>query len=515
MRNFKLIFTFIGAIALLLTSCSKEESESAIEGSTDKATLSFGATLNDLLNNRSQTKNHFSDVPECSDAAPASVMVVLSMGGEAMDAVTLDVLSDDLNNDGVMDYFTDYSGDLELTPGTYQLEEFIVYDDSNNMIWIAPIDEDDSGEYNGYVTDALPITINLGAGVKKYVDVEVLCYDDREVNQYGYLFFDIIPRELYELCFFTNYCTENGRHYTANYSVDLWYVIEGADDELLIEDSMPVTDINQYGDYYAEPVCMTIPAPMLGEDGEDGYLYYEVTLLDWEGNYSDIEDGSITKSGYLSWNEIEDLLDADENDSTVDYWHVFLGCGQDDGQTGGGNGGGEDCENTDPTADCDDDGVANRCDENAVGYGEFDCDNDGIDNMDENDGCVDDSDPNCGEEVAEEPEPCLPTADTGCITSTFEGTVSNDFPIEWIYNDTAIGTLRFTVEEDGDLVVGATFFVQEGYSMDNIEILVNGEVIKCTDTDLASTLYQITVEGDFSYTDLEVEVRANLCNILE
>ncbi|MDT0652026.1 hypothetical protein RM529_17945, partial [Zunongwangia sp. F297] len=88
-----------------------------------------------------------------------------------------------------------YSADLELTPGTYQLEEFIVYDEAGNMIWIAPIDEDDSGVYDGYVSDALPMTINLGAGVKKYVDVEVLCFDDRNVNQYGYLFFDFEGKE--------------------------------------------------------------------------------------------------------------------------------------------------------------------------------------------------------------------------------------------------------------------------------------------------------------------------------
>ncbi|MDT0649790.1 hypothetical protein, partial [Autumnicola edwardsiae] len=411
-----------------------------------------------------------------------------------------------------------YSADLELTPGTYQLEEFIVYDEAGNMIWIAPIDEGDSGVYNGYVADALPMTIDLGAGVKKYVDVEVLCFDDRNVNQYGYLFFDIIPRELYELCFFTNYCTENGRHYTANYSLDLWYVIEGGDDEQLVEDSMPVTGVNNYGDYYAEPLCMTIPAPMMGEDEEEGYLYYEVTLLDWEGNYSDIEDGSVMKSGYLNWNDIEDLLNTDDDDDTVDsdvdYWHVFLGCGQDDGETDGGNGGEEDCDSTNPTADCDDDGVLNECDEDAIGYGTFDCDDDQIVNEDESEGCVDDSDPDCGEEETEQPEPCLPAANAGCITTGFQGEISSNFPIDWIYNSTAVGSLRFTVEEDGDLVVGITFFVQEGFGMDNIEIMVNDEVVECFDTDLDTSLYQLTIDGDFSYGDLEVDIRANLCSIL-
>jgi hypothetical protein len=224
------------------------------------------------------------------------------------------------------------------------------------------------------------------------------------------------------------------------------------------------------------------------------------------------------KSGYLNWNDIEDLLNTDDDDDTVDsdvdYWHVFLGCGQDDGETDGGNGGEEDCDSTNPTADCDDDGVLNECDEDAIGYGTFDCDDDEIVNEDENEGCVDDSDPDCGEEETEQPELCLPAANEGCITTGFQGEISNDFPIDWIYNSTAVGSLRFTVEEDGDLVVGITFFVQEGFGMDNVEIMVNDEVVECFDTDLDTSLYQLTIDGDFSYGDLEVDIRANLCSIL-
>ncbi|MDT0651922.1 hypothetical protein, partial [Autumnicola edwardsiae] len=63
MKKFKITIMSILALTLFLTSCSKEESEPAIDGGTEKATLSFGATLNNLLNNRSQTKNHFADVP--------------------------------------------------------------------------------------------------------------------------------------------------------------------------------------------------------------------------------------------------------------------------------------------------------------------------------------------------------------------------------------------------------------------------------------------------------------------
>ncbi|MDT0645946.1 hypothetical protein RM545_04530 [Zunongwangia sp. F260] len=390
MKKFKITMASIFILALFLTSCSQEEAEPAIDGSTNKATLSFGATLNDLLNNRSQTKNHFSDVPECSDAAPAYVMVVLSLDGEDMDAVRLEVLSDDLNNDGVMDYFTDYSADLELTPDQYVLEQFVVYDSEDNIIWIAPIDDDNSGEFNGYVINPLPMIIDLGPGVKKYVDVEVLCFDDREVNQYGYLFFDLVPRELKEFCLFANYCTPNGRHYTANYSLELWYIRDGEDDIQLYPratPSVPFTGNNDSNDYYAEPLCVVIPMPQFGEEADDEYLYYRLTLLDWPGNYGNIEDGAYVEDGYLSWENIEDLLGT--NDASIDYLHIFFNCddtpGGGDCPAGPGDLDGDCvpdnddvCPGYDDRIDSDDDGTPDGCDMCEGGDDDIDEDANGI-----------------------------------------------------------------------------------------------------------------------------------------
>ncbi|WP_373056114.1 hypothetical protein [Zunongwangia sp. H14] len=337
MRKISLPLLAMAFVAFLFTSCSTEETGASGEES-QKATLSFGATLNNLLNSRMQNKQQFSDLPECSDAAPSTVMVVLSVNGVDMAPVTLDILSDDLDDDGTTDYYTDYSEDLELEAGTYMLEQFIVYDASDNVIWIAPRDAEGSGLFEGYVTNPLPMTINLGAGVKKYVDVEVLCFDDREVNQYGYLFFDLIPRELKEFCVFANYCTDNGRHYTANYSLEVWYVRDGEGDIKLYprgNESSPVTGVDDNGDYFAEPLCVVIPTPQFGEEADEDYLYYKLTLLDWPDNYGDIEDGALVEDGYLTWEDIEDLLDTDDNpdteDSDIDYLHIFFNCNETPG----------------------------------------------------------------------------------------------------------------------------------------------------------------------------------------
>ncbi|MDT0677424.1 hypothetical protein [Autumnicola musiva] len=525
MKIFKMMVAYVAAITILFTSCSKEETGTSMnDGET--ATLSFEATLNNLLKNSSSSKQHFSDIPECSDAAPATVRVVLSEDGAEMEPIIIDVLSDDLDDDGTTDYYTDYSEDLELTPGSYELEEFIVYDTSGNIIWLAPIDEDDSGEFNGYVMNPLPLSIELGAGVKKYVDVEVLCYDNRLVNEYGYLFFDIIGKEVYDLCFFVNYCTENGRHYTGNYSLDLWYV--GADNEIsLYDDSMLNEDmmgVNEYGDYYADPMCLQIPGPNYGEESDEDYLYYEITLMDWEGNYGNVEDGTITKSGYLSWDDVEGLFDAD-NDDYTDYWHVFLGCGEDDGNGNGGT----DCDTTNPNADCDDDGVWNECDSDATNWAQWDCDNDGVPN---------------GEDDCEGTEEGAPVDENGCPIDVEEPLCVDAFlggidgfaailigdgaPLFYQLEvesgevpsgeeDALVGTVEFADLGSGQIEVFISVEENSSFNIESWEIQIrqdgSGSVFTETGTSSSdgTTTIVIEVDGAFDISSFMANIEVNLC----
>ncbi|MDT0677505.1 hypothetical protein [Autumnicola musiva] len=314
MKNFRFFLLGLMALGLSFVSCSTEESSGNRE-QEEMATLSFGASLNDLLNRQMNTKQQISDLPECSDAAPATVVVVISEEGVDMDPVTLNILSDDLDGNGNEDYYTDYSDDLELMPGTYELEEFIVYDAGGNVIWLAPIDDDDSGDYDGYVSDALPISINLGPGVKKYVDVEVLCYDNREVNQYGYVFFDIIPNRAIEFCMFGNYCTDNGRHYPAEYSVDIWLGTDSSG-TVLYSDVENTVEMDNNGDYAGTPVCFALP----DTDGEDQY-YIEITLLNSDA-YPDVTE-EVVHSAVLTDAQVREMFVGED---AVDYYHFNINC---------------------------------------------------------------------------------------------------------------------------------------------------------------------------------------------
>ncbi|MDX1603524.1 MAG: hypothetical protein R3209_10650 [Salinimicrobium sediminis] len=310
MKDLKTIMGMFVLFAFLFTSCSKEES--ATIDDADKATLSFSAIVNDLVNNKNNNKEHLGDIPACSDAQPAYVTIALSQNGIDIVGSMESPFRVDLVAGQV---FTEEAPELELTPGEYSLDHFMVYDAAGNLIWIAPT----GGAMAEFVDSPLPMDINLGAGVKKYVDVSVLCYDNRDVNEYGYLFFDLDTNEAIEFCIFGNFCDETGRHYTAEYSVDVWAYSNGQTGEQLYDDVMNTVTTDDNGDLASSPVCFALP----DTEGMDEY-YFEITLMDGEG-YNATE--RVIRTGVINDDEVKSFFDGEDN---LDYYHFRTGCENDD-----------------------------------------------------------------------------------------------------------------------------------------------------------------------------------------
>lgn len=361
MKKIKFFFACMGVFALLFYACSKDENN---ESSDEKATLSFGAIVQDLADKGTNKQADLGDIPACSDDTPSYVEIVLLQGGDAVVGETGDPYRVDLVAGQV---FTEDDPALELDPGTYTLDHFAVYNLAGDLIWLAP----KGGVLADFVDNALPLNINLGAGVKKYVDVSVLCFDDRDVNQYGYLFFELDTNEAFEFCFFANYCppAENGRHYTANYSVNIWLGTDNTGTPIYTNVT-PVTGINDAGDFFAEPTCFVLPA---NDDLDEPYLYYEVTLLDWPNNYGSVTPNTIL-SGTLTAQDVMDNFDGDDN---INYEHLRFNCvpiGGGDCPEGDMDGDGV-CDNDDncpnnanpDQQDTDGDGIGDVCDETPGG----------------------------------------------------------------------------------------------------------------------------------------------------
>ncbi|MBZ9729840.1 superoxide dismutase family protein [Salegentibacter sp. JZCK2] len=324
MRSFKLSLAYFAMLALIFTSCSKDEVSKESSPDQDMAILTFGALLTDLETNRS-SKAHLDflgDVPECSEltTTAAYVEIILSQDGENVvgddgDAYRIDLV------DGEM--FTEYDSQLELVPGEYSLDYFSVFSSDGTRIWLAPMTSEDNGNDNlaGFVENPLPLNISLGAGVKKYVEVDVLCYDDRLVNLYGYLFFELDETRAIEFCIFGNYCDESGRHYPAEYSVSVWNYENGEMGEQWYSDVYNVVDMNNDGDYAGSPLCFALP----DTEGEDEY-YFEITLRNSDA-YGDVEE-EVIRSGIITDGDVRALNDQDGNNQTTDYYHFMEGnCG--------------------------------------------------------------------------------------------------------------------------------------------------------------------------------------------
>ena len=357
MKSLNKFVAFATIFAMFLTSCSKDETTTSPseDPATQSVDLTFGAVLNDLDRAMKLNKDHFDQIPDCSDAAPAYAELEISYDGQApedMGVITVDILSEN------GDYFTDYTEELKIpvpnnSSVTVTLESFVVFDSEGNRIWIAPI-ETSPGQFDGYVDNPLSFEFEVEDGTKPYIDVEVLCYDRRMANEYGYVFFDIMPEVIYPFCLFLNYCDEDGRHYVANYSVDLYYGPDDSGIQLYDGATLGETEYGMVnGNYFSDPLCLVVPDKPTGLADTDPYLFLVIYPNDWEGNYGDIDNSPIEVQ--LTWEMVGGLLNDDGE--TNEYWHGLIGeCeGALSGDGSGGNG----------------------------GNGDNDLDNDGVDNVDD------------------------------------------------------------------------------------------------------------------------------------
>lgn len=330
MKNFNFYLIGLALVAILFTSCEKEdEGINGDNANVKVSTLSFGSVLNDMVKSRNELKNHLSTIPECIEGAPSYVQVALMdedgnwVSGEDGDEGQYIEIPVNYDSDGDI-WFTDESMDLELPQGMYTLEYFGVMTEGDEVLWIAPRDNDDYGPvgFQDFVKEALPLSIDLRNGVKKYVEVEVICFDDRFVNEYGYLFFDIQTNETITLCVFGNYCDESGRHYPANFRMNVWTYSGDAEQPKgapLYDEANPyINEVGTHqdtGDDYAEPLCVALP----NGEGEDWY-YAEIYLIDFN---SGDDEGELIRSGVFSDTDVMNLYNNDGE--TNEYYHFREG----------------------------------------------------------------------------------------------------------------------------------------------------------------------------------------------
>ncbi|WP_324719241.1 hypothetical protein [Salinimicrobium sp. HB62] len=323
MKNFKISIAWLAVLALIFTSCSKEES-GAVTDDQELIQVTFGSLMNDF-----NSQNKQAEPGECSTADPAYVHVAITDSNgdyigddDGIDVPNVNFIPVNLKWNSAMNVWeTEYTDALALEAGDYTLEYFVVFDADDNPIWVAPRLD---GAYGSNVGNPLPNDFTLDPGTKPYITVDVLCYVPRNEEAYGYLFFDINTYTITNnYCLFVNYCAGDGRDYPAYFSVDVW--TEGYGQGLQIIDGA-TNSIDDSGDWPAASVlCMPLPELM----GDDTY-YVTVTVM----NHDDL-DYTADEMDYMEFEISQADIDAQLN-MTPRYEHVRFECGED-------TGGGEDC----------------------------------------------------------------------------------------------------------------------------------------------------------------------------
>ncbi|MFO7720219.1 MAG: hypothetical protein R6W85_07250 [Gillisia sp.] len=74
------IFLFALAVGLAVTSCSEDDTEFR-QDNASKASISFGAILQDMETNRLASKQALDEFPECTDDEVSYVRIILSRDG--------------------------------------------------------------------------------------------------------------------------------------------------------------------------------------------------------------------------------------------------------------------------------------------------------------------------------------------------------------------------------------------------------------------------------------------------
>ncbi|MUP44658.1 hypothetical protein E0K83_02735 [Gramella sp. BOM4] len=305
MKNFHIgILYFI--LGILCLSCSNESEALDIPEDEELVNLSLNIDILGLTENNSG-RQQIEDLPICIPATPYYIEIILKQGqndmvGSADIPFRIDLAPNQM--------FTRYVPEMALPAGQYSLDHCAVFAEDGRLMCLAPRFDSPMGRMSNA---PMPMSINLIAGSKPFPDVPVLCFDDRDVNEFGYQFFEIEPTVIRNFCFFANYCSDSGRHYPARYSLDV--SVNGVS----IYRDIISTNGEDNGEYYADPVCVDLPI-ILDYEEDEKYIDYSLRLLEWEGVY-DLDEEMVI-SGSLSRADINEKLSG----NNIEYEHIFFNC---------------------------------------------------------------------------------------------------------------------------------------------------------------------------------------------
>ncbi len=111
-----------------------------------------------------------------------------------------------------------YTQTIKVVPGEHTVTQFLLYDDSqtpgftddDDLIAATP---EEGSDFASYITKATPFTFNTSSFEKMEVQVEVITFEEKYYQEFGFNWFEIDHIIVREQCFFGDFCVKNPDDY--------------------------------------------------------------------------------------------------------------------------------------------------------------------------------------------------------------------------------------------------------------------------------------------------------------
>ncbi len=194
----KLLFLILST-TLIFSSCNKWEDNEAVNTEYDVVFKSVQASLDNL---KATCEN--------PDAQYAYVKVKHSSGTE------IELYPEVFYLGG-----TAYTQSIKLKPGTWTIEEFILYNDN-----MTPGNTSDDilvqgtphqgADYSGAINNPLPFTTQVVAFEKNEIPIEILCFEETDFDEFGFSWFVVSQTAVREQVFFGDLCAKHPEDYNGS-----------------------------------------------------------------------------------------------------------------------------------------------------------------------------------------------------------------------------------------------------------------------------------------------------------
>jgi len=120
-----------------------------------------------------------------------------------------------------------YTQAIKLAPGSYFVSEFVLMQELGD-----PNDRDDDeavnaaphegSSYGALLSNPLPVYFTVDAFTKIEVEIEILCFEEADFEDFGFVWFRVTEIAIRQMWFFGDFCTKNFEDYaTSDYGPDV------------------------------------------------------------------------------------------------------------------------------------------------------------------------------------------------------------------------------------------------------------------------------------------------------